>query len=486
MARNTRWARRPLAVVSVVALVVGLGGAAGAEVDPSSPLDTEDRAEVAAAYRDEVFLPDQAVPALGWTGNVGGCVVGTISTAARQSALDRINWYRRMAGLEPVVFDADYNHQSQAAALNMLANPPPLTHNPSPSSACYSADAATGAGKGNLAEGSATSRAPAHVIDLWVDDGSNISPGVGHRSGLLDPRILRTGYGQVQNGSGWAAGQRWLPSSAADLGPRTVTGSGSVAAVPATGQRAVVWPPAGFVPYAHTYRLWSLQYVGACFDDVSITVTGPFGTVHPDPVDLGPHAPDGDPDCLGPGYLPESTVSWDMGPTLGLGAFGGPTVHPRPDGDIDYDVTVTGVDLDGAATSFTYTVTVFDPQDFADVGLAHPFFTEIGWMYSDGVSTGSANPDGPGLVDWPRAAVKRRAMAAFLYRLAGEPPVASPTPHFADVGTGHPFFEEIQWMFEAGVSTGGPNPSGPGVVFQPREVVKRQAMAAFLFRIQDE
>ena len=42
----------------------------------------------------------------------------------------------------------------------------------------------------------------------------------------------------------------------------------------------------------------------------------------------------------------------------------------------------------------------------------------------------------------------------FLYRYAGEPAVLSDVPHFADVTTTHPFFDEIQWMFESGNATG--------------------------------
>ena len=56
-------------------------------------------------------------------------------------------------------------------------------------------------------------------------------------------------------------------------------------------------------------------------------------------------------------------------------------------------------------------------------------------------------------------------------------------PYFADVADTHAFFDEIQWMFRAGVSTGGPDPEGSGLVYLPGAAVKRQAMAALLHRV---
>ena len=38
-------------------------------------------------------------------------------------------------------------------------------------------------------------------------------------------------------------------------------------------------------------------------------------------------------------------------------------------------------------------------------------------------------------------------------------------------------------MFRAGVSTGGPDPEGSGLVYLPGAAVKRQAMAALLHRV---
>jgi Tol biopolymer transport system component len=117
---------------------------------------------------------------------------------------------------------------------------------------------------------------------------------------------------------------------------------------------------------------------------------------------------------------------------------------------------------------------------FTDVPTGHVFFGEIGWMAETGISTGYQ----PGPTYRPAAVVTRGAMAAFLFRLAGqdlddvEPPA---TPTFRDVGQDHPFFLEIEWMADAGVTTGHPDGT-----YRFAEPVSRGAMSAFLYRLAGE
>ena len=105
-----------------------------------------------------------------------------------------------------------------------------------------------------------------------------------------------------------------------------------------------------------------------------------------------------------------------------------------------------------------------DPSaPFVDLPTNHRFFDEIVWMFDSGTSTGA--PDGRGgIVYRPGAMVKRQAMAAFLYRIAGEPALEGfETPLFVDVPASHQFYDAIQWMGATGVSTGGPSPDGTGM-----------------------
>jgi predicted outer membrane repeat protein len=85
----------------------------------------------------------------------------------------------------------------------------------------------------------------------------------------------------------------------------------------------------------------------------------------------------------------------------------------------------------------------------------------------------------PGGAFQPSAAVTRQSMAAFLYRFALSPPFVAPgTPSFSDVGVSHPFFHEVEWLASTGIADGFEDGT-----YRPAAQVSRQAMAAFLFRI---
>lgn len=49
---------------------------------------------------------------------------------------------------------------------------------------------------------------------------------------------------------------------------------------------------------------------------------------------------------------------------------------------------------------------------------------------------------------------------------------------FSDVSPGHPFYDEIEWLAHAGITTGYPDGT-----FRPGAPVTRQAMAAYLERV---
>src|SRR5450756_996739 len=120
---------------------------------------------------------------------------------------------------------------------------------------------------------------------------------------------------------------------------------------------------------------------------------------------------------------------------------------------------------------------------FADVAPGAPFFDDIQWLYDQGISTGSVQPDATVLFQ-PAAPVRREAMAAFLYRFAGSPAFTRPaTSPFVDVATGDTFYKEIAWLAAQGISTG--TALGDGTFqFRPAESVSREAMAAFLYRFK--
>ena len=116
-----------------------------------------------------------------------------------------------------------------------------------------------------------------------------------------------------------------------------------------------------------------------------------------------------------------------------------------------------------------YTV---QPPPFSDIAN-DPFQTEIEFIAANGITTGF--PDG---TYRPLATVARDAMAAFIYRLAGqpyfEPPATSP---FTDITPEIQFYKEITWLASTGITTGYPDGT-----FRPLEPVARDAMAAFMNR----
>jgi hypothetical protein len=109
---------------------------------------------------------------------------------------------------------------------------------------------------------------------------------------------------------------------------------------------------------------------------------------------------------------------------------------------------------------------------FDDVSAAHPFATEIAWAADEGITTGYQ--DG---TFRPGAVVSRQAAVAFLHRLV-DPSFAAPgAATFDDVSPDHPFFLEVEWAADEGITTGYGDDT-----FMPAATVTRQATAAFLHR----
>lgn len=117
----------------------------------------------------------------------------------------------------------------------------------------------------------------------------------------------------------------------------------------------------------------------------------------------------------------------------------------------------------------SYTV---QPPPFTDIA-GDPFEEDILFIAANGITTGF--PDGtyrPGL------SVARDAMAAFIYRLAGQPYFEEPaTSPFTDITPETQFYKEITWLASTGISTGYPDGT-----FRPLTPVARDAMAAFMNR----
>ncbi|MEG9226738.1 ExeM/NucH family extracellular endonuclease [Aeromicrobium sp. Sec7.5] len=114
---------------------------------------------------------------------------------------------------------------------------------------------------------------------------------------------------------------------------------------------------------------------------------------------------------------------------------------------------------------------------FSDT-VSNTFSQHIAWLAGEKITTGYA--DG---TFRPSAPVLREQMAAFLYRLAGSPPISLPLTGspFADVEVTDTFYTEIVWLDSTKVTTGYAGPGGTRT-FRGSQPVLREQMAAFLFR----
>ena len=122
-------------------------------------------------------------------------------------------------------------------------------------------------------------------------------------------------------------------------------------------------------------------------------------------------------------------------------------------------------------------ITDYEPPTtarFWDVPVGRYFYTEISWLASEEITTGLGDGSFGALHQ-----ITREAMAAFLFRFAGETDYVPPaTPRFPDVPLNHRFYREISWLAERGITNG----LGDGR-FGSAQSATRQEVAVFLYRL---
>jgi hypothetical protein len=162
---------------------------------------------------------------------------------------------------------------------------------------------------------------------------------------------------------------------------------------------------------------------------------------------------------------------------------GGPqSLNPRvsfiAEAGTTYHIAVDGYE-DNIAHQVGSFLLAVNRVGFTDVSRSHPFWRSIEFAAFAEITTGY--PDG---TFRPAASITRGAMSAFVYRLDGESPGAftpPPTPTFSDVPASHPFYREIEWMYEEEITTGYPDGT-----YRSQTSVSRAAMSAFLFRLSGD
>lgn len=317
-------------------------------------IDTNNKDQVARLYRDFFYWPGDYVGtgpfvpstfpiASAWTGNMSQCIAGDISMAVKQAAIRQINFYRVLAGVSPLRMAGAAGHQlAQEAALVVGANAV-LSHNPPPTSRCYSQMAADGARQSNLGYTFRNESTPAGFYSYMDDYGAG-NERVGHRRTLIASPFRRMAFGTTLFE---------FPNY-----PPPLSGADAIWLDYALATRFVnptfsAWPPPGWVPQLAmpwVSNRWSLACNGCRHTNSTVSMTRDGVALPPavvivrnDPVD------------------PEILV-WEP-PGVEMGFESREDIVPISR-DSAYTVTVSNVGVPTCPDVLTRQCTVFEPRTF--------------------------------------------------------------------------------------------------------------------------
>jgi len=174
----------------------------------------------------------KAIKPFVWNGKTSGCEEGSIDLDMQNKVADRINYFRRNAGVPEVLFDEATNEYCQKAALMMTSNKK-LDHNPPRTWRCWSSEGAYAAKHSLLIKDANTSLAVTYIMD-------DKNPAAGNRRWLLYPNGRVYGHGSTNDMAViWALDD----SGSADT---TVY-----------MDSPIVWPPQGHVPQLMLFSNWT-------------------------------------------------------------------------------------------------------------------------------------------------------------------------------------------------------------------------------------
>ena len=166
----------------------GFVGDPNTACQPDSPGDIALRSESEVCQRWNADRGTRATST--WaTMPADDCDPGVLHPEFLDDAARRLNLYRWLVGLEPVVLDSNANNNTQHCATTMSAAGV-FTHYLDESHRCYTPEAGSGAGSSNIASGV---RNAADSVDLYIFDRGVGS--LGHRRWCFNPRMGRTGFG---------------------------------------------------------------------------------------------------------------------------------------------------------------------------------------------------------------------------------------------------------------------------------------------------
>lgn len=353
-----RWSTRHLfEVLTVLAVLIAGTAALGYEPVPARALpadwiDTNDREEVLAFYRAEFWSND---PELEWQGDHEHCDAGTSSAEYRLATLDRVNYYRAMAGVVAgVTEEVLYTDKAQDAAM-MMSVEGELTHSPSSTFACFSPTGQEAAANSNLYLG----RTGPSAIDGYIEDPGDRNTDVGHRNTILHPPTRKMGVGDVDSSlSGYAANALWVfDDRVFAMSAARVEGAEELAPM-REPDRFVSWPPRGFVPAELVHPRWSFTMAGVDLSEAEVTMYLPSADEDRRQVPLEVVSRTG-----APGHVPLPTIVWE------------PELIVEGEADMHALVVITGVD--GPSNTYSYTVRIIGDEPIDELTMGE-FLDRIG------------------------------------------------------------------------------------------------------------
>ena len=280
---------------------------------------------------------------------------GSLTLAAQNAALARLNAIRTLAGIPEVVLDAEFSEDAQYGAVLLCVSN--YAHNPKQPSDMndeFFKKGRNATASSNL-YGKKTLLA---AVDGFMDDSDSFNlPHLGHRRWQLSPYMSKVGFGYAEN----TKGKGYVVEKIADLSAEKFD------------YNYISWPSSGYFPQEfmeNPYIAWSVVLNNKVYKmpDTSVSVT------------MKRHE-DGKTWTLSGTYKETSTAYLNIDRELG---FPGPCIVFRPDGIEKYTGTYTvridGLKYkDGTPAELTYDVEFFAMSDYGE----NPFsdLARTNWAY---------------------------------------------------------------------------------------------------------
>ncbi len=307
-------------LIGMFALVSGCGKDDD-DNDDDKPKELTPREQAIKDYNDNYLGTNVQDPS--WTGQVNGCLAGTISQDSRNKAIQRLNYFRRLVGLSDKVTENPGQHAGCQEASLVFKAKGQLSHTPPSSWPCYTQAAYDAAKTANIALGSSMTGPYAvhtvHGVSGFIEDAGSNNTAVGHRSWFLMPGLFKLGIGSTSTSSC----MQWKDNY-------NTTGN---------APEFIAYPPKGYMPNEITFPRWSFTIpTGATFTNAQVVMTDENGTnVSLNVINKPAHQP---------GSYPLRHLVWE--PSINVSQI---------TKDVKYNVTISNV-TGAPKTSYSYEVII--------------------------------------------------------------------------------------------------------------------------------